>query len=45
MRSFFALMVIGFLTTLAVAAAKPNVIVIFSDDHGWADLGSNGRRQ
>ena len=21
------------------AATKPNVLVIYSDDHGWADLG------
>jgi arylsulfatase A-like enzyme len=31
--------------TLAANPAKPNVIVIFSDDHGWADLGANGSRQ
>ena len=24
-------------------AEKPNVIVIFTDDHGWADLGIHGR--
>lgn len=24
------------------AADKPNIIVIFTDDHGWADLGANG---
>lgn len=30
---------------LAAAAAgtgKPNILVIFTDDHGWADLGANG---
>jgi uncharacterized sulfatase len=26
----------------AVAADKPNVILIYSDDHGWADLGAQG---
>lgn len=26
----------------AVAAAKPNIILIYSDDHGWADLGAQG---
>ncbi|MEI7651834.1 MAG: sulfatase-like hydrolase/transferase [Verrucomicrobiota bacterium] len=26
----------------AFAADKPNVILIFSDDHGWADLGVQG---
>jgi arylsulfatase A-like enzyme len=24
------------------AAEKPNIVVIFTDDHGWADLGANG---
>lgn len=24
------------------AESKPNIIVIFTDDHGWADLGANG---
>jgi uncharacterized sulfatase len=31
--------------SLAAAAAgtdKPNILVIFTDDHGWADLGANG---
>ena len=27
---------------LCAAAAKPNVILIYSDDHGWADLGAQG---
>lgn len=26
----------------AVAADKPNIILIYSDDHGWADLGIQG---
>jgi uncharacterized sulfatase len=26
----------------ALAADKPNVILIYSDDHGWADLGAQG---
>lgn len=26
----------------AHAAERPNIIVIFTDDHGWADLGSQG---
>jgi uncharacterized sulfatase len=29
-------------TTLVAADAKPNVILIYSDDHGWADLGAQG---
>jgi uncharacterized sulfatase len=32
------------LVTLAAAElqGKPNIIVIFSDDHGWADIGAQG---
>jgi arylsulfatase A-like enzyme len=29
------------LTTVAAAADKPNVIVVLSDDQGWADVGFN----
>lgn len=29
-------------TPAAESSAKPNVIVFFSDDHGWADLGCQG---
>lgn len=25
-----------------VAASKPNILLIYSDDHGWADLGAQG---
>lgn len=28
--------------TVLAAASKPNVILIYSDDHGWADLGAQG---
>ncbi len=31
-----------FISTLLIAQSKPNIIVIFTDDHGWADLGVNG---
>lgn len=31
-----------FLPGLARAAARPNVIVIVSDDHGWGDVGFHG---
>lgn len=27
---------------LTSSAAKPNILVIYSDDHGWADLGAQG---
>ncbi len=29
----------------AVAAEKPNIILIYTDDHGWADLGAQGSDQ
>lgn len=29
----------------AEGATKPNVILIFTDDHGWADLGAQGIRK
>lgn len=36
---------INFIFGLLVAAdsSKPNIIVIFTDDHGYADLGANGQ--
>lgn len=35
-----------FLASLAAHAAdKPNIILIYSDDHGWADLGIQGSDQ
>src|SRR5688572_29253172 len=33
---------IAALHTEAASKAKPNILVIYSDDHGWADLGANG---
>jgi arylsulfatase A-like enzyme len=30
------------ISTLLMAQTGPNIIVIFTDDHGWADLGVNG---
>ena len=38
MRLLFA----ALLPFLAVAAQKPNVICIYTDDHGWPDLGAAG---
>jgi len=26
----------------AIAAGKPNILLIYTDDHGWADLGAQG---
>ena len=25
-----------------IAAEKPNILLIYTDDHGWADLGAQG---
>ncbi|MGA0133453.1 MAG: sulfatase [Opitutales bacterium] len=37
------ILLLAALTVLtAEAARRPNILVIFSDDHGWADLGANG---
>jgi uncharacterized sulfatase len=30
------------LTLIAVAAGQPNIVLIYTDDHGWADLGIQG---
>lgn len=29
-------------STALAATDQPNIIVIFTDDHGWADLGAQG---
>ncbi len=39
MRTLLALL---FAPLAALAAEKPNIILIYSDDHGWADLGIQG---
>ncbi|MDF7822606.1 sulfatase-like hydrolase/transferase [Pontiellaceae bacterium B12227] len=31
-------------SSVSFAAKKPNVILIYTDDHGWADLGIHGQR-
>lgn len=40
----FALCV-GPLSIDAQSESPPNIIIIFTDDHGWADLGANGVRE
>lgn len=45
MKPIFALL--GFLGVFLIrsdiiAASKPNILLIYSDDHGWADLGVQG---
>ncbi|MBE7495140.1 MAG: sulfatase-like hydrolase/transferase [Verrucomicrobiaceae bacterium] len=37
-----SLLLILFSTSSLAAANKPNILVIYSDDHGWADLGVQG---
>ena len=39
LRCFLALLLP---VVAALAADKPNIILIYSDDHGWADLGVQG---
>jgi uncharacterized sulfatase len=41
-RTLLALL---FAPLAALAAEKPNIILIYSDDHGWADLGIQGSDQ
>jgi len=42
LRCFLALLLP---VVAALAADKPNIILIYSDDHGWADLGVQGSDQ
>jgi arylsulfatase A-like enzyme len=38
-----AILILVCLAACALQAARPpNVLIIFTDDHGWADLGANG---
>ncbi len=43
-RSLTRTLLIAFLVALraADASAKPNILLVYSDDHGWADLGIQG---
>jgi len=40
-RLLFIFLPLGFLLS-SPAAEKPNIILIFTDDHGWPDIGSAG---
>ena len=44
MRRTFLLLAALFASTAAMHAVdrKPNILLIYSDDHGWADLGAQG---
>ena len=39
MKKFLAAFVLLLWLTLTARAEKPNVIIIYSDDHGYTDLG------
>jgi arylsulfatase A-like enzyme len=41
-RLLIAAMVVGYVTTDAQSAPKPNVILCMADDLGWGDVGFNG---
>lgn len=41
MKMLRALLILSLAVLSAEAARKPNILVIYSDDHGWADLGAN----
>ncbi|MCI0699519.1 MAG: sulfatase-like hydrolase/transferase, partial [Planctomycetia bacterium] len=42
MTRFIALLLLPFVGMSAVAAEKPNVVVILTDDQGWGDLSIHG---
>ena len=42
MIAILSLMVMWSPHTSATEPRKPNIILIYSDDHGWADLGIQG---
>jgi len=42
---FFVFLPLGRLVLTAPAADPPNLIVFYTDDHGWADLGVHGIRK
>jgi hypothetical protein len=47
LRSFLSLLVVGVFTAIpasAVAAEKPNIILVMADDQGWGDMAYNGHR-
>lgn len=44
-RALIASALAGSACMRATAAAQPNILVIFSDDHGWADFGAQGADQ
>jgi arylsulfatase A-like enzyme len=42
MKPLLTFIVILVLTSLSAAADRPNVLLIYTDDHGWADMGVQG---
>jgi arylsulfatase A-like enzyme len=41
-RLLLSLLLSGTLGLASAAERKPNILLIYSDDHGWADLGAQG---
>jgi hypothetical protein len=41
-KSLICCCVLGAFSGSVDATDRPNILVIFTDDHGWADLGANG---
>ncbi|QDT53726.1 Arylsulfatase [Caulifigura coniformis] len=44
MKSLFAILLVGLLTSPAISADRPNIVFIVADDMGYADLGVQGAR-
>lgn len=39
------MLLLAMLPGAMLAAKKPNIVLIYTDDHGWADLGIHGQRE
>ena len=45
MTFLYLVVVLGFVSAFAVEKSKPNIVLIISDDAGYADFGFNGGEQ
>jgi len=45
LRLFCWLIAMGLWTSMAIAAGKPNIVVLLADDAGWGDYSQNGNSQ